>query len=116
MSATIGITLIILILIIITLVFAIHTRVTKLDMMMVKSDIDGDSYLVRDTKDKKRAANLLASIKADIMQITDYMYLKLDSKNKEDIEKDIKLNTLEKQNEELGQQLSDLEIQILGGM
>lgn len=33
-----------------------------------------------------------------------------------DIEKDIKLNTLEKQNEELGQQLSDLEIQILGGM
>lgn len=33
-----------------------------------------------------------------------------------DIEKDIKLNTLEKQNEELGKQLSDLEIQILGGI
>lgn len=87
MSSTIGITYIILILIIVTIVFVVHTRITKDEMVLVKSDIDGDTYLVRETKDKKKAANLLASIKADIMQITDYLYLKIDSKDKHDIEK-----------------------------
>jgi hypothetical protein len=87
MSSTIGITYIILILIIITIVFVVYTRVTKNDMVLVKSDIDGDSYLVRNTKDKKKASNLLATLKRDIMQITEYLNQKLDSKDNADIER-----------------------------
>lgn len=87
MASTIGITYIILILIIITVVFVVYTRVTKNEMVYVKSDLDGESYLVRNTKDKKRAANLLASIKADIMQVSEYMSSKLQSKEKEDVER-----------------------------
>jgi Mimiviridae putative metallopeptidase WLM domain protein len=87
MSSTIGITYIILILIIITVVFVIYTRVAKTDMVYVKSDLDSESYLVRNTKDKKKAANLLASIKADILHISEYLNAKLVSKNKADIEK-----------------------------
>lgn len=87
MASTIGITYIILILIIITVVFVVYTRVTKNEMVYVRSDLDGESYLVRNTKDKKRAANLLASIKADIMQVSEYMSSKLQSKEKEDVER-----------------------------
>lgn len=69
------------------MVFVVYTRVTKNEMVYVKSDLDGESYLVRNTKDKKRAANLLASIKADIMQVSEYMSSKLQSKEKEDVER-----------------------------
>lgn len=82
-----GITYIILILTIMTLIFVVYTRVAMSEMVYVRSDIDGESYLVRDTKDKKKAVNLLASIKADILQISDYMNSKLISDNKSDIEK-----------------------------
>ena len=71
--------LIILLLIILIIVFFIYYRVGKSDMTYVKSDIDSNMYFVRNLKDKKKAANLLAKIKSNIHQITDYMYKKLEN-------------------------------------
>lgn len=45
-------------------------------MTYVKSDVDGDIYMVQDRKDKIQAANLLANVKANIYKITEYMYKK----------------------------------------
>jgi predicted metal-dependent hydrolase len=43
-------------------------------MTYVRSDVDGEYYLVRDVRDKHYAANLLARIKRNIYDVTDYVY------------------------------------------
>lgn len=48
------------------------------DMTYVKSDIDGETYMVRNQKDKVQAANFLAKLKSDIYGITDYMMKKIE--------------------------------------
>jgi uncharacterized protein YxeA len=83
-SVGIGISYIILILVIIILIFMIYTKVNKSEMVYVRSDIDGENYLVRETKDKKKAANLLASIKADVMDISTQLDIKLQSNGEAD--------------------------------
>lgn len=65
---------IILVLIVGFLIFVSVTKIHKADMTYVKSDIDGQMYLVRDSKDKKKAANLLASVKTDLLNLTNYMH------------------------------------------
>lgn len=75
---------VILILVIITLVFLTITQLRRDDMIYVRSDLDGENYLVRNTRDKKKAANLLASIKKDILLVSKY----LTEKAKSTIEKD----------------------------
>ena len=65
--------LILIILIIIVLII-LFVKFGNKDMVYVKSDIDGEQYLVRDTHDKQQAANFLARIKENIMFITKNLY------------------------------------------
>lgn len=44
------------------------------DMTYVTSNIDHFTYLVRDLPDKQHAANILATLKHNILSITDYLY------------------------------------------
>lgn len=53
-------------------------KVGDRDMVYIKSDIDDQSYMVRNEKDKKKAANFLAKLKANIYAITEYMNAKLE--------------------------------------
>jgi hypothetical protein len=68
---------IILILLLITLFIIIYFRIGNRDMMYIKSDIDHKFYMVRDRKDKKAAANMLAIVKQNILGVTKYMSDKL---------------------------------------
>jgi hypothetical protein len=70
---------IILLLVLILIVFIMYYNVGKRDMTYVRSDIDNESYMVRDVRDKKQAANILARLKRNIYAITDYMYNKLNN-------------------------------------
>lgn len=70
---------IILILILIIFVFYIYYDVGQRDMTYVKSDVDGEEYMVRDLKDKQPAANFLAKLKADIFALKDYMMKKIEN-------------------------------------
>jgi hypothetical protein len=53
--------------------------VGKRDMVFVISDLDKDSYMVRNLKDKQQAANILARLKSNIYAITNYMNKKLEN-------------------------------------
>lgn len=44
------------------------------DMTYVKSDIDNNMYLVRNTEDKNEAANMLALIMINILKLSDTLY------------------------------------------
>lgn len=72
-----NISYVILLLMLLTLIFIIYHNVGGHDMTYVRSDVDHQMYMVRNQKDKQKAANLLARIKANIYQITNYMYQKL---------------------------------------
>lgn len=61
---------IILILIVFILIFIISKQN---NVSYVKSDIDNNTYLVRDVKDKQQAANLLARIKNNIDKLVYYL-------------------------------------------
>lgn len=61
---------IILILIVFILIFMISKR-NK--VLYIKSDIDNNKYLVRDVKDKQKAANLLARIKNNIDRLVFFL-------------------------------------------
>src|SRR5437773_1076249 len=68
---------IILLLAIILVVFIMYYNVGKRDMVYVRSDVDNELYMVRELKDKKQAANILARLKRNIYAITEYMNDKL---------------------------------------
>lgn len=70
---------VILFLIIITLVFIQYYNIGQRDMIYIQSDIDSAQYMVRNQKDRKQAANMLARLKANIHGITSYMNAKLDN-------------------------------------
>ncbi len=72
-----NITSIVLIIILIVLCILIYYNVSNYDMTYVRSDIDNQLYMVRNQKDKQKAANLLARLKKNIYDITDYMYSKI---------------------------------------
>ena len=69
---------VILLLIIIVVAFIIYYKVGTRDMIYELSDIDNFRYMVRNQKDKKNAANMLASIKKNIYAITEYMNKKIE--------------------------------------
>lgn len=69
---------IILILAIIVIVMIMYYNVGNRDMVYVKSDIDNETYMVRNQKDKKQAANFLAKLKSNIYGITNYMMKKIE--------------------------------------
>ena len=70
---------IILLIGLITIVCIIFYNKLNNEMIYVRSDIDNELYLVRNTKDKQKAANLLARINANIRAITIYMNDKLEN-------------------------------------
>jgi len=69
-------------LIIIIFIFSIVAlvKLEKHEVKYIKSELDGKEYLVRDLKDKQAAADLLATIKINIMKLVDYVYENKDSK------------------------------------
>jgi predicted metal-dependent hydrolase len=64
----------IIMLVLVCVTIALYMRYNHKDMTYVKSDIDGQFYLVRDVSDKQYAANTLARIKQNINTLADYLY------------------------------------------
>ena len=75
------------ILLIIIIIFIISVflllRLDKYEVKYIKSNIDGQEYLVRDLHDKQTAANMLATLKRNILTFSDYLYQNKDSKYKD---------------------------------
>ena len=75
------------ILIFITILY-IHLETKSLDVKFVKSNVDGNEYLVRNEKDKQDAANLLAKIRANLTKIVEHL------KNNPDLDKKSEIDLL----------------------
>lgn len=67
------IALFILTLIIVAFAIYFYFHYTYPDMTYVKSDIDGEYYLVRNVEDKNQAANMLGKIRQDILKLSNYL-------------------------------------------
>lgn len=52
----------------------VFIQLPKKEVVYVKSNIDGETYLVRDLPDKQQASDMLATIKANIMKLVSYLY------------------------------------------
>ncbi len=65
--------LFIITLILICLIIYFYFNVTYPDMTYVKSDIDNKFYLVRNAEDKHNAANMLAKINKNILDLSEYL-------------------------------------------
>ena len=59
------------IVIIVLIIYFLHF---KDKITYIKSDIDNKYYIVRNLNDKKKAANLIASIRGRIFELVNYMY------------------------------------------
>ncbi|AYV77596.1 MAG: protein of unknown function DUF45 [Dasosvirus sp.] len=70
---------IILVLIIITVSIVIYYNTGDREMVYVKSNVDGENYMVRNNSTKQQASNILATIKANIYAVTNYMYNRIDT-------------------------------------
>ena len=57
----------------IILIFLIYMRKSNTEVTIVKSKIDGYSYVVQNLKDKQHAADMLAQIKIKLKQLTDHL-------------------------------------------
>ena len=63
-------------LLIIIFIFVLYYQYSKThyyDVILVKSDIDNNKYLVRDLPDKQLASNMLAKIKSNITTLTNHL-------------------------------------------
>jgi predicted metal-dependent hydrolase len=70
----------ILLLLLVLVIIIIYMKYRNHGVIYVKSYIDGEYYLVRDLHDKQQASNLLATIKQNIMTLTNYLYENRDTK------------------------------------
>lgn len=75
--------IIVIIIIVIIIALFILVKTEKHEVTYVQSDIDGNTYMVRDLPDKKDAANLLAKIKINIHKVVDELYENKSGKYKE---------------------------------
>lgn len=66
----------ILFLILVTVVFVLFSKIGNKNMTYIKSNIDNQYYMVRNYKDKQKAANLLAKLKENLYRINDSIYQK----------------------------------------
>lgn len=57
----------------ICILIIIFIKIGKKEVKYVKSDLDGERYIVRDLKDKQKAANMLAKIKKNIMSLVNHL-------------------------------------------
>jgi predicted metal-dependent hydrolase len=64
----------IIIIIIFFLIITVFYKSTTKEVVYVKSEIDGQEYLVRDLIDKQKAANMLARLKKNMNKLTNYLY------------------------------------------
>ena len=69
----------IIVVFIITVILFVESR--KTEVLYIKSDIDNNSYLVRDVEDKQKAANLLARLNININKLETYLLYKKGHKN-----------------------------------
>jgi predicted metal-dependent hydrolase len=60
----------IIILFVFMFVITLFAKASKRDVKYVKSDIDGKKYLVRDIKDKQKAANFLAKLRKNLIKLS----------------------------------------------
>jgi hypothetical protein len=72
-----GLSQMLLILGIIVIVLIAHYHTQNSDMTYVKSNLDGEMYMVRNRIDKQTAANILAQVKANIYKIAYYVNEKI---------------------------------------
>lgn len=70
---------ILLLLGLIAIILIVQHHSQNSDMAFVKSDLDGETYMVRNNKDRQTAANILAQIKANIYKITYYVNEKINN-------------------------------------
>lgn len=68
----------ILLLIAIFVIIVIYIKHRKYNVVYIRSEVDGNYYLVRDLEDKQQASNLLAKIRQNIMELTDHLYANKD--------------------------------------
>jgi len=70
-----------IVLVVLFVVIYIYIDTKNSNLIYVKSDIDGNMYLVRNVEDKQRAANLLANIRQKLVRLVDYLSKKYPEKN-----------------------------------
>lgn len=81
--------ILILIFLILIIVIIVVIKFRKYNVVYVASDVDNNTYLVRDVKDKQDASNLLGKIRKNIFFIVEHLYANKDDKylaNKQYIE------------------------------
>jgi len=64
---------------------------TKKNMEYVKSNIDGELYLVQSDETKQETADILAKIKRDVVRLSNYLYNKKDENDNKDYKEYIEL-------------------------
>lgn len=74
---------VIIIILIMVMMTMIYYRTINREIIYVKSQIDGNKYLVRDLKDKQSASNMLSKIRQNIFKLTDHMNVHKDGKYKD---------------------------------
>jgi hypothetical protein len=84
------VTLLLFLIIIVIVIVTVRFKVGYHEMVYVKSDIDNDTYMVRNKKDKKLAANLLARVKSNIHSVTKYLFDKLNKNPNNRVYKEFK--------------------------
>lgn len=62
-----------IIIIIFILIVIVFVKIPKREVAYVKSDIDGEKYLVRDLPDKQQASNMLGRIKKNILTLVSHL-------------------------------------------
>jgi len=68
-------------------VFSVYGKIGKSNLVYVKSDIDGEYYMVRDRPDKHKASNLLAKVKKNIFDLTNHLYDKINDPKTSNLER-----------------------------
>ena len=86
-----NIQLLVFIIITIFVVIICYFKYSYPNMTYVKSDIDGNLYLVRNLKDKQQASNTLARIRNNIIHLSDHLYEHINDDNNKKYEQYIKI-------------------------
>jgi predicted metal-dependent hydrolase len=63
---------------IVIILYVAHQKINHVEVVYIKSQLDGEEYLVRNLPDKKKACNILSTVKKNIKLLKTYLY-----KNKE---------------------------------
>lgn len=67
-------------LLILVILGLIYMKTFPRNLVYIESDIDNRKYLVRDLPDKQKAANILARLRLNLIQLSDHLYSNKDTK------------------------------------